>query len=1310
LFSLLFVFAALSALTLPSANTAYAASEKVAEFHFWAVNAGSGTKTDNGITFSYSGVTAHEYETSKVSIASGGTLRITVAEAQLTENSIGKASFSIRVDSGIAINYNLKRGSTTLSSGSGKTSYDVGETSIAGSGDLVLEFTNNSGSTATGVHFEYPNYSLYALPKRSVSITAGTGVKSVYMSTSSTATSGDSSGTEYADDTTVYGFAKLDKGYSGKSGWTLVSGTANTENAIYRVGSKKISNSQKSFGTISADATSYTITYILNDGTLPSGYLTSYNITTNTFSLSTPTKTGYTFAGWTGSNGSTPQTSVSIAKGSTGNKSYTANWTANSYTVTLNKNNGTGGSNSVSATYGSAMPSATMPTRTGYTFSGYFDSNNVKYYNANGTSAKNWDKANATTLNAQWQINQYPVSCPANTEHASFFLSSSNNATSGVTSGNFDYNSTVYFYVVADEGYYAPDESAWYKVGTVGDGIVYRAESLTVGTDANNFSAQNPQKGADIVANATAYDAAFDKASHSINVNVTTPASGYVVKYKVGSGEYSTTIPQYTDVCSVTIDYKITADGYYPLTGSSTVDITRQENVSYTSAPAIREGLVYNGAAQALLTVGTSNFGTVQYKVGDEGEWTDVVPQVQNVGEYVVYYRVPEDANQVGISENSFTVFIAEVNKDDLNAVIDTSEDYYNSIANTNPIIAADFLNDISNAKDIRDNVNVTEGQVADATTALSAKLSDAKVAVTIENIGNIGEVEYTAESKEKIEAARNAYDILSEEEKQLIDNYTVLTDAENLYYPVDDSVKKIDAIGSLEYDTRTENAIVTARETYDTLVKDNAARRAIFPQDVYDALTDAEEAYRVMCVIKAIGSVKYTDESKALIEDARANYEALTEEQRRLVAVSVFKTLEDAETTYETTDKNAKTFSTVMNIILGVLLVAGIVVLILLLNRKNGKKVKGEKLMSVSALPLLLASNHYFDARFIILYSLAFLAVAVWTVDLILFLKSRKGDKTDDAANVAPIEENGKSDEVVKDSDSEDADSEAVTVIEENGVKFSIRRIKSFTAKLIQSDDEVKSFYGELKNEVLSYADTSSRVSWKYDSINCGRKPVLKFGIRGKTLCVYYALDIKELKASKYKVELCESKTYAAVPCMYRIKDARRCEIAKDLIATVAARLGLDKGERQSAEYSFPYEDNDALIKKGLIKEIKTRAGKTENVSEEHIRPISVNEADAQMTDEAAVAYIKEDVGGKTHKGKKGIINIDTISDNFNDGDTVDIEALWKKKLIPPSVGYVKVLARGSLGKKLDIDLQEYSIQAVKMIILEGGTVKKAK
>ena len=89
----------------------------------------------------------------------------------------------------------------------------------------------------------------------------------------------------------------------------------------------------------------------------------------------------------------------------------TAEFKAIEYTVTLNPLGGTGGSGSVTATYDATMPSITPPTKTGYSFAGYFDatSGGKKYYNADGTSANTWDKASDTTLYAQWTPKQTTV-------------------------------------------------------------------------------------------------------------------------------------------------------------------------------------------------------------------------------------------------------------------------------------------------------------------------------------------------------------------------------------------------------------------------------------------------------------------------------------------------------------------------------------------------------------------------------------------------------------------------------------------------------------------------------------------------------------------------------------------------------------------------------------------------------------------------------------------------------------------------------------------------------------------------------------
>ena len=56
----------------------------------------------------------------------------------------------------------------------------------------------------------------------------------------------------------------------------------------------------------------------------------------NKTTLPSPTRNGYNFLGWIGSNGNTNQTTVTIPKGTTGNLNYTANWSTNAYYVDVN--------------------------------------------------------------------------------------------------------------------------------------------------------------------------------------------------------------------------------------------------------------------------------------------------------------------------------------------------------------------------------------------------------------------------------------------------------------------------------------------------------------------------------------------------------------------------------------------------------------------------------------------------------------------------------------------------------------------------------------------------------------------------------------------------------------------------------------------------------------------------------------------------------------------------------------------------------------------------------------------------------------
>ena len=71
----------------------------------------------------------------------------------------------------------------------------------------------------------------------------------------------------------------------------------------------------------------YTLSYNLDGGSVASPNPTSYTIESSAITLNNPTRDGYNFAGWTGTDLASATMTVTIAAGSTGNRSYTATWT-----------------------------------------------------------------------------------------------------------------------------------------------------------------------------------------------------------------------------------------------------------------------------------------------------------------------------------------------------------------------------------------------------------------------------------------------------------------------------------------------------------------------------------------------------------------------------------------------------------------------------------------------------------------------------------------------------------------------------------------------------------------------------------------------------------------------------------------------------------------------------------------------------------------------------------------------------------------------------------------------------------------------
>lgn len=116
------------------------------------------------------------------------------------------------------------------------------------------------------------------------------------------------------------------------------------------------------------------------------------------------------------------------------------------------------------------------------------------------------------------------------------------------------------------------------------------------------------------------------------------------------------------------------------------------------------------------------------------------------------------------------------------------------------------------------------------------------------------------------------------------------------------------------------------------------------------------------------------------------------------------------------------------------------------------------------------------------------------------------------------------------------------------------------------------------------------------------------------------------------------------------------------------------------------------------------SQATPNREVMPEFVDHISASEADAMISNALAMKNAQYEKGGK--KGQQGIVNIGTLDENFEKNDVVTLAALKEKGLISPATKRVKILAHGELNKPLTVKAENYSIQAIKMIELTGGTV----
>ena len=354
----------------------------------------------------------------------------------------------------------------------------------------------------------------------------------------------------------------------------------------------------------------------------------------------------------------------------------------------------------------------------------------------------------------------------------------------------------------------------------------------------------------------------------------------------------------------------------------------------------------------------------------------------------------------------------------------------------------------------------------------------------------------------------------------------------------------------------------------------------------------------------------------------------------------------------------------------------------------------------------------------------------------------------------VAVVAEEPEEEEDEEDEEDEEPEDENVGSIESNvtvidGRKILVRYNYSFRAKLIQSGEETQERFGQLMDEFSSYPQVKTRESWRQVRVYSGRKTLACVLFKGRKLCVAFALDPKQYEETKYRgKDMSEIKRYEKTPMLLKVFSERKLSYAKYLFAQVAAQYGLRQEEVEHHSFRLPYQTTEELIEEKLVKlysnkELSEDAQIVKADIATLIREkISMREAQSALSDEVAAMYleeeempqpqpeqvqepdaetqpmqtpsepvpVKEAAEERKVRVKRGIINIDTLSRNFQPNEVVTLEAVRARKLVAKDVDYLKVLARGYIDKPLIVEAHDFSMDAVKMILLTGGRAIRKK
>lgn len=310
---------------------------------------------------------------------------------------------------------------------------------------------------------------------------------------------------------------------------------------------------------------------------------------------------------------------------------------------------------------------------------------------------------------------------------------------------------------------YSLDENTWIQVSpTATDAETYTVYYHVVG-DSNISDV--PSASINVTINKAAGEVTTDSTANTLTYNATdqalvTACSGTgTAMYKLGTGEWSSTIPVATNAGEYTVYFKVAESSNYLESSSDSITVTISKVTPTVTSPTPNV-LTFNKEAQELVTAGSADYGTMQYST-DDTTWSTNVPTATRGGTYTIYYKVVGDNNINDVASDNVLGMIAEKRVSNPTIVLDvTSYDYDGDAHTPTPTVSdgEDVINPTEYTVEYLNNTNAGTATVVISDNTAGDYYIEGTQTFTINKIAPV----YTAPTGKSLSYTGSAQDVVN--------------------------------------------------------------------------------------------------------------------------------------------------------------------------------------------------------------------------------------------------------------------------------------------------------------------------------------------------------------------------------------------------------------------------------------------------------------------------------------------------------------------------------------------------------------------